>query len=165
MSAYSEFFLAAPRSVVQLQLVELLHPHALPYRFVRNNRAGVTVTHEDATSKAYTYLPMKIEELGTRDDMDVGLRVSFGDLGEELPRVFDNFALADAFGTYPDLNFRVYRSDDLAAPLYGPLKLSVARVTFNGAGCTMEARAQRLNVNKTGLLYRFETFPMLRGYL
>lgn len=165
MSAYSEFFLSAPRSVVQLQFVELLHPHSLPYRFVRNSRTPLTVTHEDASVHAYSYLPMKIEELGTRDDLDVGLRVHFGDLGTELPRVFDNIALADAFNVYPTLNFRVYRSDDLAAPLYGPLRLSVSRVSFNASGCVMEARAQRLNINKTGLVYRFEVFPMLRGYL
>lgn len=166
MSAYSEFFLAAPRSVVQLQLVELVHPQlSTAYRFVRNARAGVVVTHEDTTVRSYTYLPLKVEQLGTRDDMDVGLKVHFGDLGVTLPREFDNIAAADGFDVYPTLRYRIYRSDDLTLPLFGPLELSVTRVSFNGSGCVMEARAQRLNINKTGLVYRFETFPMLRGYL
>lgn len=166
MSAYSEFFLGSSRSVVQLQLLEISHPSfSQTYRRVRNHRNGVTVTHEDASIGIYTYLPMKVEELGARDDLDSGLRVSFGDLGETIPQEIDNVLEDDTITTKPVVKYRTYRSDVLTQPLYGPLVLEITRLSFNREGATFEAKAPRLNSNKTGQLYSLDRFPMLRGFL
>ena len=166
MSRHSEFFLAAPARVVQLELLEISHPaFSQVYRVVRNAVAGVTVTLEDSTQATFTYYPLRIQVLGTKDDLDVGIRIQLGDLGELLPDEIDRVAAADAFDVKPTVKYRVYRSDDLTAPLVGPLVLEIASVPFSREGAAFEARAPRLSIGRTGEIYRLDRFPMLRGFV
>jgi len=166
MSAYSEFFFKSPRSVVQLQLLEIYHPSfSQTYYKVRNARLGVTVTHEDTTSHAYTYLPMQITQSDSRDDLDTGINVQFGDLGETLPKELDAVFAVNSYDTPPTVKYRVYRSDDLTQPLYGPLVLQIRSISQDENGAAFEAKAPRLNFNRTGRLYTVTDFPMLRGFL
>ena len=167
--SYAEFFLSAARDVVELQLLEISHPSfSQTYFAVRNARAGVTVTHEDAVVQAYTYYPMKILLLGSRGDLDTGISVSFSDLGETLPKELDAIDDADldvGYITRPMVKYRVYRSDDLSAPLYGPQTLQMQNIAFNRKGVTFQAKPPKLNVLTTGELYTLDRFPMLRGFL
>lgn len=166
MSAYSEFFFSAPRSVVQLQLLEISHPSfSQTFYKVRNARLGVTVTHEDATVHDYDYLPMKITQADSRDDLDNGINVQFGDLGEILPKELDRVFQDSTYDTPPTVKYRVYRSDDLTQPLYGPLTLQIRSVSQDENGASFEAKPPRLNFNRTGKLYTIADFPMLRGFL
>lgn len=166
MSKYSEFFLNSNSAIVQLELVEFVHPNfSITHRAVRNKTNGVIVTHENGLNYAYAYYPMKITPTGTLEDMDFGFKMEFGDLGEKLPQELDLIAANDGFGTKPIINFRTYRSDDLAAPLYGPLVLEIAEFTFNKLGAVFEAKAPSLNVSQTGEIYTLTRFPMLRGFL
>lgn len=167
MSDYTEFFLNSPSSIVQLELLELSHPDwSQVYRIVRNAAEGVTVTLETAEEAAFIYYPTKIENKGVRDDLDQAFQITLGDLGEVLPLEFDNVANGTAgFSVKPSCKYRTYRSDDLSAPLFGPLLLEVDTFAFNSEGATFTARAPSLNINKTGELYLLERFPMLRGFL
>lgn len=165
MSAYSEFFLNSSKAVVQLQLLEISHPNfSQTFRLVRNARAGITVTHEDATTRVYQYVPMKITQSSSRDDLDTGINVQFGDLGEILPRELDAIAASNGYNTPPTVKYRVYRSDDLTQPLYGPLTLQLRNVSLDELGSAFDAKAPRLNFTRSGLLYTFNAFPMLRGF-
>lgn len=166
MSDYTEFFLNSSRAVVQLQLLEISHPSfSTTYRKVRNARLGVTVTHEDDDDYDYDYLPMKITPLAVRDDLDTGISVQFGDLGETLPKELDLIHSDDTYDTPPTVKYRTYRSDDLSAPLYGPLTLQIRSVTAGKEGASFEAKAPRLNYGKTGEIYSMRRFPMLRGFV
>lgn len=166
MSAYSEFFLSGSRASIQLELIEISHPNfSKLYRKVRNARKGVTVTLEDSTIATFDYLPMAVKNLGNRDDLDNGVSVSFGDLGETLPKEIDRVTSNDGFGIKPTVIYRIYDSGNLSAPLYGPVRFEVKSFTFNRKGCTFEAKAPGLNFSATGLLYRLDAFPMLRGAL
>ena len=166
MSAYTEFFLKSNRSVAQLELLEISHPLlSQTYRFVRNARAGVTVTHEDASSQDYTYLPIRITSLGTRDDLDMGLNIVLGDVGKVLPKEIDRIDKNDGYDTPPTVKYRTYRSDTLTAPLLGPITLQMQGLSFSKQGASFQAKPPRLNFNKTGELYRLDRFPMLRGFL
>lgn len=164
--SYAEFFLNSRSSVVQLELMEISHPNFTKvYRIVRNAVKGTTVTLETGASASFDYYPMRIENNGSRDDLDQSFTITLGDLGEVLPKELDSVASAHAFDVKPVVTYRTYRSDDLTRPLFGPVLLEVESFAFNREGSTFTAKAPSLNINKTGELYKLERFPMLRGFL
>lgn len=166
MPDYTEFFLKAKASVVQLELLEISHPDfTKPYFIVRNAPDGVTVTLEDSTEQAFEYYPLKVTPSGSKEDLDFGVRVDLGDLGEVLPEELDAVASGNGYGTRPTVKYRLYRSDDLSAPMLGPHLLEVTAFSFTREGSSFEARAPSLNINRTGELYRMDRFPPLRGFL
>lgn len=166
MSEYTEFFLNSKSSVVQLELIEISHSKfTKTYRVVRNAMQGVTVTLETGAQATFDYYPLRIENNGSRDDLDQSFTITLGDLGEVLPTELDSVASQDGFGEKPRVVYRTYRSDDLARPLFGPVILEVESFAFNREGSTFTAKAPSLNINKTGELYLLERFPMLRGFL
>lgn len=166
MSEYTEYFLNSKSSIVQLELIEIKHPNfTQDYRIVRNATAGVTVTLETGVIASFDYYPAKIKGLGTRENLDFGLSMELGDLGEILPKELDEISLYDNFQTKPVVVYRTYRSDDLTKPLFGPLVLEVTTFNFKKEGASFEAKAPSLNVSTTGELYTFARFPMLRGFL
>ncbi len=166
MSDYTEFFLSSKSSIVQLELLEIYHPDfTQTYYVVRNATNGVTVTLEDLSVQEFVYYPLRITGVGNREDLDFGLRIDLGDLGEVLPTEIDEISCKTGFAIKPTIKYRTYRSDDLTAPLYGPLLLEVDAFSFNREGSSFEAKAPSLNINKTGELYKIARFPMLRGFL
>lgn len=167
MSAASEFFLNSRSNVVQLELFELTHPaFTQPYRIVRNKRDGVVVDLSPTElGVAFTWYPANIRARGARDDLDVSIQIDLGDLGEVLPAELDAVDAAGAWLTKPVLRYWTFRSDDLTAPLYGPIVLEAASFNSNEEGTSFEARAPLLNTTKTGERYTLTRFPMLKGLL
>lgn len=166
MSDYTEFYLASPSHVVMLECFEISHSSfSQTYRIVRNNALGCTVTHEDLQAYAYQYIPTKITASSCANDLDYSLRIDFGDLGEILPLELDRIIANDSFQEKPRVTYRTYRSDDLTAPIFGPIELEVRSFTFNKTGCSFEASAPSANSHATGLIYNLTDFPMLRGLL
>lgn len=166
-SAALSYFLGAKRNVVALELVEISHPSfSQVYRRVRNARAGVTVTLEGAGGEqTFDYYPMNIVELGDSADLDTGIRIDFGDLGEVIPLELDNAYAADNMVTKPEVVYRVYRSDDLTAPLIGPLRLQASSFSFTREGASFEASAPYVNNNRTGQVFNLSRFFTLRGFV
>ncbi len=166
LETYKEFFLGSSSHVVELELLEISHPDfTQTYRKVRNARGGVTVTLEDSSVHTFDYAPMLIKQTETRDNLDYGFNITFGDLGEILPTEMDAVAAAGGFNVLPVVTYRAYRSDDLSAPMFGPVELEVQEFTFKEQGATFLAKAPSLNVSKTGESYTLDRFPMLRGFL
>lgn len=166
MSALTDFFLNSTRADVQLELLEISHPNfSKTYYICRNHRDGVTVTLEDSSVKFFQYLPTKITKNRSTDDLDTGLQVSFGDLGQLIPQELDRIEAADNFKVYPTCKYRTYSSNDLTVPLLGPFTFQIKAFTDNRKGATFQATAPVVNANKTGELYRIDRFPMLRGFI
>lgn len=164
--SYADFFLNSRATVVQLECLEIRHSaFSKTYRIVRNAVGGVKVKHECGCGYTYEYYPCSMRLSGPSDDLDHVLTVNFGDLGELLPLEMDNVRLYDSFREFPSVEYRTYRSDDLSAPLYGPLLLEVRKINFTREGVTFEARAPSLNSSKTGERYSIARFPMLKGLL
>lgn len=166
MSAYSEFFLDSPPTVAQIDLLEISHPNfTQTYYLARNSpfQSDIIVTHEDASVQTYQYMPMSVKPLGTATDLDQELEITLGDLGEVLPAELDAVAAGNGFQTKPTVLYRTYRSDDLAAPLFGPVNLRVDGISFNREGASFRARAAAFNIVRTGVCYRVEDYPMLEG--
>lgn len=166
MSEYAEYFLKSKSTVVHLETIEISHPNFTKiYRVVRNAIQGVTVTLEDSQVVTFDYYPLGIEVNGVKDDLDSSLKITMGDLGEILPLELDQIASNSGFGIKPVVKYRVYRSDDLTKPLFGPILLEVSNLAFTQEGASFEASAPSININKTGEIYSLERFPMLRGFL
>lgn len=165
MSEYSEFFLNSASNVVLLETIEISHPNmSKVYRVVRNNCEGMTAITENSESVAFEYYPLMIKRKSSREDLDQGIEITFGDLGEVLPSEIDLIAQAGSFSTKPSLIYRIYRSDDLTAPL-DVIRLEITSIGFKAEGAVISADSPSLNVNKTGEIYSFDRFPPLRGVL
>lgn len=165
--SYEEFFLGTPSAIVQLDCISVTHPDfAEEHHYVRNAVSGVTVTLElGGGSRTYLYYPMGVKPLGFKDDLDQGFAITLGDTGDTLPDEIDRVQAADGFTVMPAFQYRAYRSDDLTAPLFGPVNLVIKRITMGKEGATFEARAPLVTDGRTGELYRLDRFPMLRGLL
>lgn len=161
------YFLAADRTVVQLETLEFSHPAwSQVYRRVRNHRrdGGVRVTLETGESAWFDWYPMEIEEQGAGGDLDWSIRIDFGDLGEVLPRELDRSYAQDLMGTKPRVVYRTYRSDDLSRPLLGPIELEATTFSFKREGASFQATAPYVNNTNTGESYNLTRFPMLQGF-
>lgn len=164
---YAQFFLNSRSNIVQLETVEISHPaFSKIYRIVRNASKGITATLEGGGTAVFDYYPMKIVPQHARDDLDQTISISFGDLGEILPGEMDRvMTYPGGMEIKPTVKYRVYRSDDLGRPLYGPLNLEVSAFTFDRQGVTFEAKAPSVNLTKTGEIYSINRFPGLAGFV
>lgn len=165
-SSALEYFLNSSRRVTELELIEFSHPSfTQTYRRVRNHRDGVTVTLETEVEADFAWYPMQITALSDQANLDTGVRIDFGDLGEILPLELDAVYADDAMDVKPTVIYRSYRSDDLSAPLVGPLRLEATTFSFTREGASFEATAPYVNLNKTGETYNLTRFYMLRGFV
>lgn len=166
MSEYSEYFLNSPAAVAQLDLLEIAHPNfSQTYRLVRNHADGVTATHENSASYTYIYCPLSLTNKGDRTNLDQGLSILLGDVGEIFPNEIDAIRAANGFSSLPTCTYRTYRSDDLTAPIYGPLTFEIPSVSTNHEGLQFDAVAPHLSLRATGEVYNTYDYPSLRGFL
>ena len=166
MSDFTEFYFSSDSDIVQYELIEISHSNfSQTYYIVRNNPNGVTVTLENDIEQDFEYYPIKLTPLGQKEDLDFGIKVEFGDLGEVLPIEIDLVNAANGFDEKPALIYRSYRSDNLVAPLEDPLHLEVSGLDFSDSSVTLDAQAPRVNMNRTGEFYRIDRFPMLAAFL
>jgi len=116
MSALTDFFFKSKPAVVRLQCLEIHHPNfSQTYRFVRNAVGGIYVYHEDSVvPQFYSHIPMKLEEIGSKNNLDQELEVTIGDVGSILPAELDNIRTANNMQVKPTLTYREYTSDDYA---------------------------------------------------
>jgi hypothetical protein len=167
MSLLSEFFLSTSPSIVQLDCLEIQHADfSQTYRLVRNAASGVSVTHEGPDGPYdYTYCPMTVTPIGTSTDLSQSLAVTLGDVGEILRAEIANITAANGMNTRPTLTFRVYRSDALTGPIFGPVVLEMSKITCSADGASFQAVAPELNASRNGETYTVEKFPMLIGLI
>jgi hypothetical protein len=163
---YVSFFLNSKASIVELELIELSHPNfSVIYRIVRNAVNGVTVTLETGEVAFFDYYPLSLEGSTVQEDLDYIITIKVGDLGEIIPAELDRISVNDGFSIKPKVIYRLYRSDDLSEPMFGPLLLEISEFNFIKDGAEFEAKAPLLNISRTGELYSLNRFPMLRGNL
>jgi hypothetical protein len=135
------------------------------YYIVRNAINGITATLEDATTHTFDYYPLAIKQVGSADDLDQKMEIQLGDLGEVIPQEIDRCYNAGTLGIKPQLVYRVFRSDDLTAPMQGPYYFDIPAIGAKKAASGFTAEAPRLNSNRTGESYAMDRFPMLQGFL
>lgn len=103
--------------------------------------------------------------MASRADLDYGIGVDLGDLGELIPDEIDLARAAGTLGIKPTVISRVYRSDDLTSPMFGPVRLEAKDISMTRLGATFEAGAPSLNLTRTGERQTTDRFVMLRGLI
>jgi len=164
---YIEFFFGAGQDVPQLETLEIRQVSFSQVWYLQSHyREGFWARLETGEQAFFIYAPMAMRALAERGNLDFGLAVTLGDLGEILP---DEIQRAREAGTWrsspPRVTYRSYRGDDLERPMFGPIVLQAREITRNDDGAQFNATAPELNVSKTGELYRIDRFPMLAGFL
>ena len=180
---YTSFFLNSASSVVHLETIEITHASfkggnnngGNTYSIVRNAMYGLTATLETGVTRNFLYYPLQLTPSGASDDLDQKIKVALGDLGDLLSAERDNWidwcatniaAIKDDPSIRkPTMVYRVFRSDDLSAPIDGPFTYEVPTVVRKRDAASFEAGAPKLNTNQTGEIYNMTTFPMLRGFV
>lgn len=180
---YTSFFLNSASAIVHLETIEINHTSftngnndsGKTYSVVRNAIYGLTATLETAAVRNFMYYPLALTPTGASDDLDQKIKVSLGDLGDLLSKERDNWVnwcaanmaaiKADPTILKPTMTYRVFRSDDLTAPIDGPFKYEIPSILRKRDAASFEAGAPKLNTNQTGEIFNMATFPMLRGLL
>lgn len=157
-----ENYLNRSSSIYTIDAIEITHPIFSIYlqRFVENI---ITVKHENGLDCSYRYAPMDITLTDARDDLDqvIELKVMDSDLTNMLET-----AMRLLPNTKPRMTYRSYRSDDLTEPMYILKGLLVSNAAFAKHNVIqLEAKAMELNENGSGLIYTFEDFQLLRGFI
>jgi hypothetical protein len=153
---FIEFFLNADSCLIQFECVEIAHPSlSQTYRFVRNSgRNGINVDHNDGSGVFnYSYLPMKITPKSRENNLDFGLTVTVGDVGETLAEEIRRIESDGTYSTPPTLTYRTYRSDNLTAPMYGAFVFNVYNINLDKKGASLDCATRKLNTLKTGEFY------------
>lgn len=166
-SQYVDFYLGSSTAEIELHTLQISQvSFSKVYRFQPYYRQGLWLRDESSEKQFFEWMPMRLEPLGDRGNLDFGLSVTFGDLGEILPDEIERARSAGTLLKKPAVVvYRIYRSGNLEAPMYGPITLQAKTINRTSEGAQFEAKAPHLNVNKTGMLYRTDLFPMLLGYL
>lgn len=161
---YIDYFLKTDSNVGQLDTLEISHPSfTQTYFLVRNHLKGFTATLEDGRTVNFQYVPMQIGKSSVKDDLDQTIDITLGDVGELIGSEIDNVERDNTYSIKPVVTYRTFQSNILNKPLFGPFKLKVTDFQFTKSGCSFQAKADSLNVVKTGELYDLVRFPMLRG--
>lgn len=165
MTDYTAFFLNGPSRVIAFDTFEISHSEfSQTYRIVRNKTDGLTATLETSAEVTFDYYPVSLTRPDKNDTLDQVLTIQFGDLGEILPTEIDRVYNADAMDEKPLIKYRAFRSDDLSAPMLGPLEFQVEGVAHTKSGAGLRAAAKRLQRFGTGLAYTFDRFDTLKGF-
>lgn len=162
-----DYFLRGDPDDVRLQLIEVSHPSwQRTYRYIQNIIDGVTVTHEDGTSRRYDYSPITIKKSKADDSLDQSITIAIGDLGLYLPDDIDRLRNSAQYNTArPTLNYREYLLSDLTTPIVSVTGLEVTDSQPNKQGASFVCKAKELNLTKTGVPYTLENCPTLRLFL
>lgn len=166
MPDYNAFFLNSPSSAVQLDTLEIAHPSfSQTFWLVRNKSDGLTATLETDASQFFEYVPFALIESPIDETLEYELRIALGDLSQIMPPEVDRMVAAGTIKTPPTVTFRRFTSDDLSAPMVGPIALEMVEPTVTFEGMTFVARPRSANRVSTGLIYNFQQFPTARGLL
>ncbi|MCS3505020.1 DUF1833 domain-containing protein [Achromobacter sp. JUb104] len=164
---YIDFYFGAPQSTAELETLEISQPaFSQVWRLQSQYRGGFWARLESGELVFWQYVPMRLRQLDDRGNLDFGISVTLGDLGEILPDEIERARQAGTLRTFPPtVRYRAYRSDDLETPMVGPVTLQARKIVRNRDGAQCDSMAPQTNVTKTGMLYRTDLFPMLLGYL
>lgn len=164
---YVDFFFGAPQSAAELQTLEISQPSfSQVWRLQSHYREGFYARLETGEQVFFQYVPMRLKPLEERANLDFGLTVILGDLGEILPDEIQRARTAGTLRTNPPVvKYRAYRTDNLVSPMFGPVSLQARQIARSEDGAKFNAMAPEANATKTGILYRSDVFPMLLGFL
>lgn len=167
MNNYVSFFLNTKSSVLSIDCIEISHPSfAESFRYLRNGADLLSVQHEDGSWHEYSYQPLQLQLSNVTNDLDQTIQVTLADFDNQFLEAMVSIRNSLYPNIRPQLKYRVYRDDDLSAPLLSLQTLEIQNISRDTSGnCTFNAAAPQLNSVKTGEIYSLERFPLLRGLI
>lgn len=161
LMANLNFFLNVQGGFVLLDLIEITHPDLyMPMRFVRNDKFGVAVKHEDGVMYNYEYQLFSIKRSATNRTLDQEISITFADFNDSLMNTLKRTNRL----IEPQFKYRQYRDDDLYNAVQVLQTLEITNISKDASGfVTFDAKAVQLNNVKTGEVYTVENCPLLRG--
>lgn len=162
-----DFFFGAPCGTAELITLEISQPDfSKVWRIQKSYREGLWARIETGEKVLFQYVPMVLKQMEDLGNLDFGVNITLGDLGEILPEEIQRARAAGTLRTSPpQVVYRAYRSDDMERPMFGPVVLQARTITRSPDGAQFDSTAPQANVSKTGRNYRSDEFPMLRGFL
>lgn len=162
------FYLDSSPSVYKIEGLEISHSDFSQTYFIQKS-VDQTLTLGISTSQYepedFIYVPMAIKPLRASSDLESGITVSLGDVGEFIAKEIDNVISGDGFSEKPVVKYRIWTSDDLDEQKLGPEIYEISKINFSREGAEFVATARQLNLNRTGERYTISRFPMLAGFL
>ncbi|MEG0343404.1 MAG: DUF1833 family protein [Acinetobacter sp.] len=147
-----------------IECVEISHPNwPNVQRFVTNSNLNITVKHEDGQAHEYLFSPLTISKSAENGNLDSGLSVKIGDVGEVIPDLID-LIIEDEDITLPKVSYRAYFIGQYDAPIAVSRDLDLESVTRDIKGSEIEAVAPGLNDNGNGEVYSASTDPSLVSF-
>lgn len=150
-----------PSGEYMIDTIEVSHPlFSKTYYFTREP-LGITATLEDSQLVDFEGINMDIKLNSTKSDLDQNFSFTIPDLDNTLDDELDNIPLDNNDKIV--VKYRVYINTNLSGPAQGPILLEALTVSQEKGIFTISAGAPQLNWNKTGIIYDYNTFPMLRA--
>ncbi len=159
-----KFLASAPQNKHVIQVVQISHSAMTKVFYLWREPYTGTITLDDDSV-------VSVEPL----NIDVTLPETNQTLDQAFSFSFDTVNVNDEFRDELDLIpidttekiviiYREYLSDNLGEP-QATVKLQTESLAYNKGVATMSAVSPRFNITRTGELYTYKRFPMLRGFL
>ena len=161
---YDLYLLNNPDNERIIEVISISHPDMTQTYHITPTPEPVTVVFEDNQIISPEPKNMTVEKSRSKDDLDEQFIFNFSDpeglIASEaslIPLDTDDDVL---------IQFRTFMASDPSGPAEGPFNLAgVSMTASTDSTVTIRAQSPSLIVNRTGELYTYERFPMLRGFL
>jgi len=159
-----EFLASAPQTKYMIEVVSIAHSALTQTYHLWKEQSEGAVIDEDINTLIVQPTNLNVALAGSPDNLDQKFTISIDTTDAEnvLRKELDRIALDTTEKII--LTYRVYLSDDLTEP-QAVQRLQVESITYTRGVASLSAIAPKLNVTRTGELYTFSRFPMLRGFL
>lgn len=159
-----EFLASAPQSKHIVQVVEISHSAMTKTYYLWREPYTGSVTLDD--SSIVTVDPVNIDitlpDTNQTLDQDFSFNIDTVNINDEFRDELDLIPLDTTEKII--IIYREYLSDNLLEP-QATVKLQTESIGYNKGVATLSAVSPRLNITRTGALYTYKRFPMLRGFL
>jgi len=156
-----ELLVTYPSGDYMIEAIEISHSLFSQTYYLTIEPLGITATLETAATVDFTGTNIEITRNSTKSDLDQNYSFTIPDLDNVLDDEMGRIPFSDSEDI--SVKYRAYLASDLTEPAMGPVNLQVVGVNQEKGVFTITAGAPQLNWNKTGIIYDYDTWPMLRA--
>lgn len=162
LQKYEEYLLNNKSGERIIEVVTLSHSSFDDSFNLVKEPSGVTVTFEDGSVVECEGVNMDIKRSSSGDDLDEKFGFSFSDENGRIQEQANKIPLDS--DEVIVVEYRLYIASDLTAPAIGPNRLEGVTVSYELGRATIHAEQPSLTSSRTGDIYTYERFPMLKAF-
>ncbi len=158
------FLASAPPVQRSIQVIEISHSGMSENHYLWREPYSGSVTLDDESIVSVRPVNMEIQLAGNETHLDQSFDVMIDttDADDELRLALDSIPLDTTERV--QMVYREYLSDDLTTPQI-TVSLQVENIVYRKGVAKLTAVTPRLNITRTGEIYSYRRFEMLRGFL